>query len=1522
MSIPLSALDGLSERGAADRLRTEFGGKREVDKDGAVYMSIGSRPVPPPKALRKIHAHRQDERRQRDEELEAEAYEKEHGMVVASSSTAPYFQEDLGAEATKHKRQLAQRSLEAQLSDTAFGYQLSGCGLAECDGFYKYSESSSHGAPVYKHSAGWILHRDRPPEVASIGSEEGERTAYGWLVSKDGKPVYAVRTEDLVVPEKGWQCFYGPPPPPSRAVPRSWDDHLVETCGGLKDQGNAALRAAHAAEAERRYSEALGVLDGYEAVVEASQHLRQLLLALLANRAEARLRCSQWQQAMDDCREVLSRVPRHAKAAVRLAKACRALGCSSDALAPLRQALGGDAAEPEVLAALEEAEVLAACELGTSPLRPLFDAAQALRDALEGVRLKKRARRRAQRRVEKEQQSGLPRAEQPETTRATAVDEDDDDEGGEGDNDCDEKTTSQEASDIAGAAEAVCAEMGRTLASDRQDKELASLTRGLGLFDKALASACSQCCPSWAVKLMAQLVGGSGLLQEAELRRVLRALPAMAASGLALQPQALSLARSLLRRESLRLRVADSIVEAKGLLPNLLRHWVKLLDCGNSEASFEEGQDGAIESAEAAAEVLQALDAQVTQLDNVEALALALFVECFVGERREDGAATGGVAMYSSAAARKVVLALLRRWSEDKRILQSLAPGLIARLWPTLRAKLRRDAGVETHKEVSAGSGKQVVRLEWFKLKPSSYLRRGGFHPEELLEAALPFLTKHLQAHCESKGSTSKAPGAAEWMDEVLDQPFGWGVLLPLIVAVPTIASRALALLEALVLLHPDDARLARRFAGLHVFMPLLALPWPVGRDQQSASSHLGATLRLGSSVRRSSVVLLRCAVDTEMAMRVVEDHLDVCLNAAVDLLLGTFEDQEHQPSSIVAACEVVGIICNNLRCVGRLSEDAVFRVLEVFVRSSHKPSRAQLAKLLRLVHSDEESRVKLNSAFADKRLQLQEDHCERLMKEIFDIRTLAGQAAAEQLQRQREEEERCPLQDGIQATALAKSIAEVFFTNRTKPPRVLLLGRAARPLCRYLAALRMSSKFVLGDTTLDKFEGEHLGQNVLIKLLPTVQAVNSDAMLASEELFDLVISVEPLGYLDIAEYAQQLRPFIRRRQKEDDKVNDQIQWLCAELKERAEDARDELFSAGYYNIEHFQGLSTLKRAASTAGWDVSLLSLPSYEKEQHKKSEQQKAQERKANREREEVTEAMQADEDDRRRNILYRSLFSAQQSPLEALPLPLAFEIGASRAEADLVLVWLHGNLEEPSLWRLPLEGLVTLMSPTRKLRVIVPTFPSGHDRWFSWSDQDAVNHGMEWYEVSDAPTDEARTKAAKDPAINVNFGRPTLEELQSVAEVEVCCKQLLALLHNEASSGLSKSCKVILGGFSQGASVAVYSCFSGTAAPEVQDRIHAVIVCCSGVPVFHFLASKMQARVLSARVAVDELQSEKLCMVYGTGDAEVNDNYVQTSRDLCRRFGHEVSLLRFPVTAEERFPTNVRQQVLRDALESSSN
>mmetsp|Transcript_60657 Transcript_60657/g.130200 ORF Transcript_60657/g.130200 Transcript_60657/m.130200 type:complete len:746 (-) Transcript_60657:27-2264(-) len=730
-----------------------------------------------------------------------------------------------------------------------------------------------------------------------------------------------------------------------------------------------------------------------------------------------------------------------------------------------------------------------------------------------------------------------------------------------------------------------------------------------------------------------------------------------------------------------------------------------------------------------------------------------------------------------------------------------------------------------------------------------------------------------------------------------------------------SVAGGAFALLEQLIRRHPHEEKLAKRLSGLHAFMPLVGLPW--GGPGQPAHSHLDSTMALGSAVRRSVAALFRCTIDTEMGMRVAQDRNEACMESALNLLMSVLKDRD-QPESLIAAIGVLGIISSNMSCLDKIPEDNLRAILEEFMRNDHKPSRNQLAKLLRHCYADENSRSKLQAVFNDESLGLNEEQQARVMQEVFDARTLAGQAKAEKMREAEEAQEQTPCdvtpedqKSRKQAVALVAAIFEAYLKAK-EAPRVLVMGRIARALCRCFGESHPTCRVVLGDITLERLNAAELGTGVVPVLLPVPQGVESDSELASQEHFDLVITGEPMGYYDVGEYAEKLKPFIKRRQKEDDKKMDQVQWLCIEFRERLEDARDELYSAGYYNADHDQGFAAVRKLALQMEHDVALLALPSYEKENRKKKDQNNAIERMQRRMNEEEAEERKQEENEQRRGVLYETLFDPLLSAPEASCLPVAFELGAAREEADLLLFWLNGNGEEPEGRRQQLEELLGA-AEGKRLRIVVPTFPEGQTHWFKWSDEVSCNFGMEFYELHDMPTDEDIEKARKQPAKNISFGKPSFEEMQCLEALEVSCKQLLLLAEEEVEGGLRPEARIAFGGYSQGGSVGVYAAMSYTASEEVQSRICAVVPCCSGVPVLHFLAPKMQATCLEAKERGVHTQPIRVDMVYGRDDPQVKENFVETSRDLYKRFDYPTTVNRFGPTSEERFPVAVMGQHL---------
>merc|ERR1719353_372272 len=150
-----------------------------------------------------------------------------------------------------------------------------------------------------------------------------------------------------------------------------------------------------------------------------------------------------------------------------------------------------------------------------------------------------------------------------------------------------------------------------------------------------------------------------------------------------------------------------------------------------------------------------------------------------------------------------------------------------------------------------------------------------------------------------------------------------------------------------------------------------------------------------------------------------------------------------------------------------------------------------------------------------DEHLFLNDEQRERVMQEVFDLNTLAGCMLAERMAEKGQQLEAKPSDFGLdnprtkQADTLADMIFANYLSSKSKP-RVLVMGRIARPLCRRLAW--NGCNVVLGETTLERVNTADNGlENVEVVLLPAPHGVEHDVVLASQQHFDLVIAAEPL---------------------------------------------------------------------------------------------------------------------------------------------------------------------------------------------------------------------------------------------------------------------------------------------------------------------------------------------------------------------------------------------------------------------------
>jgi len=125
-----------------------------------------------------------------------------------------------------------------------------------------------------------------------------------------------------------------------------------------------------------------------------------------------------------------------------------------------------------------------------------------------------------------------------------------------------------------------------------------------------------------------------------------------------------------------------------------------------------------------------------------------------------------------------------------------------------------------------------------------------------------------------------------------------------------------------------------------------------------------------------------------------------------------------------------------------------------------------------------------------------------------------------------------------------------------------------------------------------------------------------------------------------------------------------------------------------------------------------------------------------------------------------------------------------------------------------------------------------------------------------------------------------------------LESSCITLLRCAERELRD-LPACTRFIFAGVSQGGSVAAYAALSGIAPEAIQNRLQAVLVCCSGVPVLHFLAERIQRS--SANSRRDRFPQVRL--VYADGD-KINDRFVVTMRSLLEDLGVQIATTYFRV------------------------
>jgi len=200
---------------------------------------------------------------------------------------------------------------------------VSGAGLDDVNGLYMPTGRTWHRVPVFENDRRCLLSRE-PHRSRKTG-----QNAYGWILGQDGRPLYAVQSARIAPPASGWRKFQGTPPAPevqAFAGPAEAEAAAAAAaCAakGLKERGNALFGARDFEGAEACWTRAIDLGDRLQD--------EELCVALLANRAQVRLRRKKWREARSDAEAALARFPSHDKALYRAAVAAREMGCYADA---------------------------------------------------------------------------------------------------------------------------------------------------------------------------------------------------------------------------------------------------------------------------------------------------------------------------------------------------------------------------------------------------------------------------------------------------------------------------------------------------------------------------------------------------------------------------------------------------------------------------------------------------------------------------------------------------------------------------------------------------------------------------------------------------------------------------------------------------------------------------------------------------------------------------------------------------------------------------------------------------------------------------------------------------------------------------------------------------------------------------------------------------------------------------------------------------------------------------------------
>eukprot|EP00931_Biecheleriopsis_adriatica_P100872 TRINITY_DN76114_c0_g1_i1.p1 TRINITY_DN76114_c0_g1~~TRINITY_DN76114_c0_g1_i1.p1 ORF type:complete len:891 (-),score=194.75 TRINITY_DN76114_c0_g1_i1:176-2815(-) len=203
-------------------------------------------------------------------------------------------------------------------------------GTGEADGVYKPACRRWLDHDVYENRFGeCIISRE-----AHTNSKTGQ-VRHGFVLGRDGRPLYGVKTEKHDLPPAGWKAFQGQEPVPEILKFSSWSDCCQHGAWYFLEEAENAAQGGHwkvvLSMADRAFDcHTQARPKGRGDIRDGGSEWSQQLCDLLGTRAEALLHLEQYKRALVDACAAVHFVPafEFSKARTRGITACLNLGVS------------------------------------------------------------------------------------------------------------------------------------------------------------------------------------------------------------------------------------------------------------------------------------------------------------------------------------------------------------------------------------------------------------------------------------------------------------------------------------------------------------------------------------------------------------------------------------------------------------------------------------------------------------------------------------------------------------------------------------------------------------------------------------------------------------------------------------------------------------------------------------------------------------------------------------------------------------------------------------------------------------------------------------------------------------------------------------------------------------------------------------------------------------------------------------------------------------------------------------------